>query len=196
MLGFGFDAVFDGHPRVSPDRVFGGVPGRSTVAFDVGVPVQKVFQMLVFPAERIALLFTPKCGSNSIEEAYEPYAGVRIGGHPGLRHLDLSGYERGFSTLLPDDLGPLETVCLIRDPLEHLRSWYRYLLRPGGGERWWAHRDRTFDHFIEDLLGADQMLEMKTQHQFVRDAVGEIGGTGSGIRLRSATGIDGRSQSW
>lgn len=131
--------------------------------------------MLAFPAESIALLFTPKCGSNSIEEAYEPYAGVRVGGHPSLRHIDLSEYERGFSTLSGDQLGPLETVCLIRDPLDHLRSWYRYLLRPGGGDRWWTHRGGTFDHFLEYVLDVEQTRKMKTQHEFVRDESGEIG---------------------
>ena len=132
--------------------------------------------MLVFPAERLVFLCTPKCGSTSVEEAYAPYAGVVLGGHPKLKHVDLSAYERGFAPLTGKELGSLETVCLVRDPMEHLKSWYRYLrLQKKLKKRKWSQRGRTFEDFVEDFLGVDPGWRMKTQHAFVQDEHGQIG---------------------
>ena len=131
--------------------------------------------MLVFPFERLTFLCTPKCASTSVEEVYAPYAGVVLGGHPKLKHVDLSAYERGFAPITGEALGALETVCLIRDPLEHLKSWYRYSRRPDLKNREWSQRGRTFEDFVEDFLDVDQGWTMKTQHEFVQDKTGQIG---------------------
>ncbi|MDB4775868.1 hypothetical protein OAG62_01965 [bacterium] len=131
--------------------------------------------MLVFPFERLTFLCTPKCASTSVEEVYAPYAGVVLGGHPKLKHVDLSAYERGFAPLTGEDLGSLETVCLVRDPMEHLKSWYRYSRRPDLKNRKWSQHGRTFEDFVEDFLDVDQGWTMKTQHEFVQDETGQIG---------------------
>jgi hypothetical protein len=131
--------------------------------------------MLVFPAERLVFLCTPKCGSTSVEEAYAPYASVVLGGHPKLKHVDLCAYERGFAPLTGEDLGSLETVCLIRDPMEHLKSWHRYSRRRDLKNRKWSQRGRTFEDFVVDFLDVDQGWTMNTQHEFVQDETGQIG---------------------
>ncbi|MDG1978687.1 MAG: hypothetical protein P8I44_08985 [Phycisphaerales bacterium] len=131
--------------------------------------------MLAFPVERLVFLCTPKSGSSSVEEVYGPYAGGVLGGHPRLTHVDLATYERGLASLLGDDQGMLETVCLIRDPLEQLRSWYRYLLRPDRKRSKWFDRDWSFEDFVAHFLGAEQGCRMKTQHEFVQDETGEVG---------------------
>lgn len=131
--------------------------------------------MLVFPAERLVFLCTPKCGSTSVEEAYAPYASVVLGGHPKLKHVDLSGYESGFAPLTGKDLGSLETVCLIRDPLEHLRSLYRYLCRRTIQDRKRSQRGRRFEDFVEDFLSVDPSWKMKTQLEFVQEETSQVG---------------------
>ena len=131
--------------------------------------------MLVFPFERLVFLCTPKCASTSVEEVYAPCAGAVLGGHPTLKHVDLSAYERGFAPLTRKKLGSLETVCLIRDPMEHLKSWYRYSRRPDLKNRKWSQHGRTFEDFVKDFLDVDQGWTMKTQHEFVQDETGQIG---------------------
>ena len=131
--------------------------------------------MLVFPRERLVFLCTPKSGSTSVEEAYAPYAGGVLGGHPRLAHVDLATYERGLASLLGDDQGMLETVCLIRDPLEQLRSWYRYMRRPDRKQSNWFDRDWSFEDFVAHFLNAEQGCRMKTQHEFAQDETGEVG---------------------
>ena len=131
--------------------------------------------MLIFPHERLVFLCTPKCASTSVQEAYAPYAGVVMDGHPKFKHADLSAYERGFAPLTGKDLGSLETVCLIREPMEHLKSWYRYCRRRDLKNKKWSQRGRTFEEFVEDFLDVDQGWTMKTQHEFVRGATGQVG---------------------
>jgi hypothetical protein len=131
--------------------------------------------MLVFPRERLVFLSTPKSGSTSVAEAYTPYAGGVLGGHPRLKHVDLATYERGLAPLMGDDHGMPETVCLIRDPLEQLRSWYRYMRRPDRKHQNWFDRDWSFEDFVAHFLNAEQGCRMKTQHEFVQDETGEIG---------------------
>lgn len=131
--------------------------------------------MLVFPRERLVFLCTAKCASTSVEEAYAPYASVVLGGHPHLKHVDLSAYERGFAPLTGDDLGSLETVCLIREPVEHLKSWYRYSRRRDQKNRKWSQRGWTFEDFVENFLDVDGGWTLKTQHEFVQDATGQVG---------------------
>ena len=131
--------------------------------------------MLAFPFERLVFLCTPKCGSTSVEEAYAPFAGVVLAGHPKLKHVDLSAYERGIAPLTGAEIGSLETVCLVRDPMEHMRSWYRYLRGRDLKDRKWSQHGRSFDDFVEDFLGLDQNWKMKTQHEFVQDETGQVG---------------------
>ena len=131
--------------------------------------------MLAFPVERLVFLCTPKSGSSSAEEVYGPYAGGVLGGHPRLTHVDLATYERGLASLLGDDQGMLETVCLIRDPLEQLRSWYRYIRRPGRKGQDWFDRGWSFEDFVAYFLGSEKRYRVKTQHEFIQDETGEIG---------------------
>ena len=131
--------------------------------------------MLIFPHERLVLLCTPKCASTSVQEVYSPYASVLLDGHPKFKHVDLSAYERGFAPLTGKDLGSLETVCLIREPMEHLKSWYSYSRRRDLKNARRSQRGRTFEEFVEDFLDVDQGWTMKTQYEFVRDATGQVG---------------------
>ena len=131
--------------------------------------------MLVFPRERLVFLCTPKSGSTSTVEAYAPYAGGVLGAHPRLKHIDLATYERGLSSIVRDSHGMLESVCLIRDPLEHLRSWYCYIRRPGRRSEKPVDRDQTFEDFVADFLESEQGCRRKTQYEFVQDERGEVG---------------------
>ena len=131
--------------------------------------------MLAFPRERLVFLCTPKSGSTSVEEAYALYAGGMLGGNPRLKHVDLATYERGLASLMGDGHGMPETVCLIRDPLEQLRSWYRYIRSPSRKGQDWFDRGWSFEDFVAYFLGSEKRYRVKTQHEFIQDETGEIG---------------------
>jgi hypothetical protein len=131
--------------------------------------------MLLFPMERLVFLATPKCGSTSVHQAYAPYAAVVLGGHPRLKHLRFKRYEHGIAPLVGSEIGSLETVCIIRDPVAHIRSSYRYHrgrdrhVRPG------SHHDRTYEDFVEAFLDPDSDVRIRTQHSFVEDDAADVG---------------------
>ena len=132
--------------------------------------------MLVFLAEKLVFLSMPKCASSSIQEAYVPYAGSVVAGHPRLKHIDLSTYESDFRFFSTVADGPLETVCIIRDPMDHLRSWYCYLQRDEMRNTSASYREKSFDQFISAFLKKESnSLAIKTQFEFVQDKVGNVG---------------------
>ena len=135
--------------------------------------------MLIFPAEQLVFLCTPKCASSSVEDAYAPYAGSVLGGRPGLKHINYSTYEQTLKTIVQgrDNDPPPETVCLIRDPIEHLRSWFRYRQRPTQIDRSRSTRGWTFDAFIETFLRGNSTapVGVSTQYEFVQNKAREIG---------------------
>ena len=131
--------------------------------------------MLVFLDERLVLLSTPKCASSSVQKAYIPYASSVIGGHPRLKHIDLSTYEHDFGYFSNVANEPLETVCVIRDPIAHLRSWYRYLHRNNMNKINSLYRGKSFEYFIRTFLADGDHWFFKTQLEFVNDATGKIG---------------------
>lgn len=131
--------------------------------------------MLLFPKERLVFLCTPKCGSTSVHEAYAPYAAAVLGGHPKLKHLRFKLYERGIAPLVGNDIGSLETVCIIRDPVSHIRSWHRYLRVHNRHDGSGSHHDRTYEEFVEAFLDPDSDLRLRTQHSFVEDDSADVG---------------------
>ena len=131
--------------------------------------------MLLFPMERLVFLCTPKCGSTSVHQAYAPYAAVGLGGHPRLKHLRFKRYEHGIAPLVGSDIGSLETVCIIRDPVAHIRSSYRYHLGRDRHVRPGSHHDRTYEDFVEAFLDPDSDVRIRTQHSFVEDDAADIG---------------------
>lgn len=112
--------------------------------------------MLVSTSQRLAILAMPKTGSTAIEEVLAPRCEVHVGGDPRLKHMPLSRFERFVRPLL-DACGQtgVETVCLFRDPLDWLLSWYRYRRRPCIPEPRNSTSHISFEAFVEGYLSPD-----------------------------------------
>jgi hypothetical protein len=89
--------------------------------------------MLALPHRGLVLLSTPKCGSTALEEALSRHALVVFRGSPAYKHLKV----QDFDDLVAPTLAALghprssyEVVCLFREPLDWLASWWRYRARP------------------------------------------------------------------
>ena len=98
--------------------------------------------MLVFSAQNLVLLSVPKTGSTALEVALKPWADIAF--YKQRKHTPLGRYRRTIRPFLRDafDLDP-DTMAVIRAPLDHLRSWYRYRA---------ADLDVDFDGFVEAVL--------------------------------------------
>lgn len=86
--------------------------------------------MLIFWDQRLAFLATPKAGSTAIEVALEPLASLAVQRPPEMKHADATRFHRHIHPWLQDMTADhFTTVALMREPVEWLRSWYRFYLR-------------------------------------------------------------------
>ncbi|MEF9604569.1 gamma-glutamyl kinase, partial [Paracoccus sp. PXZ] len=86
--------------------------------------------MLIFLQPRIVLLSVPKTGTTALEQALAPRAEIAFRSRPEIKHLNLRQYLHRIRPLLaPLGEPDFETVAVIREPLDWLRSWYRFRAR-------------------------------------------------------------------
>ena len=107
--------------------------------------------MLVFWKENLIFLAVPKTGTVAIEGALAPYASMVLREPPQIKHAPLYRYGR-FLRPMFDKVGnkKLDTIAVIRNPVEWLSSWYRY-------------RNRNF------LVGHENSTRGVTFHDFVME---------------------------
>lgn len=86
--------------------------------------------MLIFWDERLVFLATPKTGSTAVEMALEPLASASLQRPAELKHTGIGSFHRHLGPWLTEQTGEeFTTVALMREPLDWLRSWYRFKLR-------------------------------------------------------------------
>ena len=133
--------------------------------------------MLVFATADLVLFAVPKTGSTAYHLALRSKADIVLAGRASIKHMTVRKYERHFAPYLAQahGLAP-ERVAVIRDPLEYLRSWYRYRQRPNGPAETKRIRDMGFDAFVLAALEPKPPAFAKTgtQRAFVSGRDGEI----------------------
>ncbi len=140
--------------------------------------------MLLSVKHKFAFLCVPKCGSTSVERALKPYADARLAGHPSLKHVSARKFHSHIRPLLhkADPAGEIETFCIIREPIDWLRSWYQYRSRAQLADR--SHPQHlhhtgglTFRDFAEAYLNPEQpeFARLGSQYEFVTLGNGTIG---------------------
>ena len=133
--------------------------------------------MLVFEKERLVFLALPKTGTTALETALEPMAAVVMRNPPNLKHTPGYRYERYLKTYLEKcGLKKLETVCVVRHPIDWLASWYRYRARPAKDGTPTSTKNITFDTFVVEYA-SDRPAEwarIGSPPRFIRDNAGEV----------------------
>ncbi|MCX7567530.1 hypothetical protein OS189_14380 [Sulfitobacter sp. F26169L] len=123
--------------------------------------------MLVFSAQNLVLLSVPKTGSTAMEVALKPWADIAFYKH--RKHTPVGRYQRKIAPFLCDAFGlEPETMAVIRAPLEHLRSWYRYRA---------STLDVNFDTFVQAVISPDppDWARIGTQLNFLTTSSGILG---------------------
>ncbi|SLN14461.1 sulfotransferase family protein [Pseudooctadecabacter jejudonensis] len=83
--------------------------------------------MLVFAKEKLVFLAVPKTGTTALEAALAPHADVVMRNPPNLKHTPAYRYHHQLKPYLAGSgLKDLELVCILREPISWLGSWYRY----------------------------------------------------------------------
>ena len=133
--------------------------------------------MMIFSKERLAYLAVPKTGTSAIERALHRRASMVVRDPPGLKHTNARGFERRFRGMFEKGLkSPIQTVAVMREPLDWLGSWYRYRQRSGLSGHPNSTENISFDQFIEGYLSDTQPAysEVGSQARFVTDDGGDL----------------------
>jgi hypothetical protein len=88
--------------------------------------------MLLAPRHGFVFLAIPKTGTSAIETAFRPYAQVAPQGIPAIKHTKYAEFQRFLQPFLAAKGFPrdsYEVVCVFREPIDWLSSWWRYRSR-------------------------------------------------------------------
>lgn len=133
--------------------------------------------MMIFFDQRLAYLAVPKTGTSALERALGPKASAIFRDPPGIKHTNARGFERKYRKLFErGNLRPLETVAVMREPIEWLGSWFRYRQRPGLDGHPNSTRGLSFDEFLAAYISdkQPQFAQVGSQARFVTDEHDEL----------------------
>ncbi|QDL92480.1 sulfotransferase family protein [Paroceanicella profunda] len=134
--------------------------------------------MLISVRHRTAYLAMPKTGSTSVETVLRGQCEFRVGGQPKFKHMNFARYEKFFEQMLESyNISDVESVCLFREPIDWLMSWYRYRSRDELAGTGRGTQGMSFEEFIDGILvgGQVKMANVGSQAAFVRAADGSVG---------------------
>lgn len=133
--------------------------------------------MLVFAKEKLVFLALPKTGTTALEAALEGHAAMALRKPPNLKHTPGFRYEKFLKTYLGKcGLTNLQTMCVIRHPVDWLGSWYRYRSRPAKDGSANSTKDMTFDAFVTEYSKSDpaHWARIGSPPRFIRDNDGRV----------------------
>ncbi len=110
--------------------------------------------MLIFVEKRLILYSMPKTGTTSIQKALEKSATIRFSrtGKFGLKHIDAENFQKWGKTLKDQFPGDkFVSCCVMREPIDLLRSWYKYRSRKNIKSVERSTSNITFDKYINNL---------------------------------------------
>ncbi len=106
--------------------------------------------MLVFMKERLVMLSVPKTGTTAWQTALAPVADIVVRDPPELKHAPLYRYNRFFRPMFEKVCAAeMETVAVMREPVDWLGSWYRYRQRPFMTGKPNSTQNISFDDFVD-----------------------------------------------
>jgi len=113
--------------------------------------------MLYFHAQRLVFLEVPKTGSSAVASALGDLAAMRINRPPNKRHMNAAAFNGKTRRYIRQFWGTeVETFAVMREPVDRLVSWYRYLQRPAQPEGPESTHGVRFAEFVDAVLSADK----------------------------------------
>ncbi len=134
--------------------------------------------MLVFWEEKLVFLAVPKTGTTALEGALAPRASMVLRDPPHLKHSPVYRYRRFLKPYFRQAGGQeMETLAVVRNPIDWLGSWYRYRHRDtlAGHEN--STRDVSFDAFVDGYCRGKPppFAAIGSQAKFLLTGEGELG---------------------
>lgn len=119
-------------------------------------------------------LCMPKCASTSIEWALDPYSQLNTNQDIELKHTN---YRRYSKFIKPYVNKKLEIVCVMREPVSWMYSWYKYRKRDDIKDKNKSTANISFNEFCEAFLSKNRpaYAKIRTQFNFLKDNTGQKG---------------------
>ncbi|MCR8826271.1 hypothetical protein [Pseudosulfitobacter koreensis] len=131
--------------------------------------------MLVFSEQKLAFLAVPKTGTTAFEMALRPRADIILSKR--RKHLNAARFHNKVAPFLADTFGlTVETMAVMRDPVEQLRSWYRYRSGPQQKGTKTSTMGCSFDDFVLAVISDDPppFAGVGSQFNFVTSGKGVV----------------------
>ena len=133
--------------------------------------------MLVFAKQKLVLLSMPKTGTTALEQALAPKADVVLRNPPNLKHTTAHRFDKYLRPYFEmTGTKNLEVVCVVREPISWLGSWFRYRGRPEKNGQPNSTQNRTFDEFVDEYQKGkpQRWAQIGKPEEFIRLGSGEM----------------------
>ncbi len=139
--------------------------------------------MLLAPQHGFVFLSVTKAASTSIEDAFAPYSQIALRGNP-FKHTRYAGFQQFMQPYLASkgfQRDSYEVVCVFREPIDWLSSWWRYRARQELADPSHpAHANYTGNVSFEEFAGAyitgeEKFAMLGRQSEFGRAQCGDVG---------------------
>jgi hypothetical protein len=139
--------------------------------------------MLISEKHKFVFFCMEKCASNSIEDMLIPFSDIQFRGRPAFRHTNFLEFEELVEPYLRRKSGAdFETICIVREPVSWLYSWYRFRARfqlrdPGHPKHMTSTAGLSFAEFVEAYISPSPpaYAAVGSQFNFVRNKANEVG---------------------
>jgi hypothetical protein len=124
------------------------------------------------------MLAAPKSASSTVVRALLPHAQMVLTGQPKLKHVNVGQFEKYVEPLLRFGRYPreeYELVSIFREPIDTLRSWWRFRGRPQLRNDPARYTGNTsFEDFALARLERAAQASIRTQTSFLQRAEGGV----------------------
>ncbi|MDG1472947.1 MAG: hypothetical protein P8Q26_15490 [Ascidiaceihabitans sp.] len=131
--------------------------------------------MLVFSDQNLVFLAVPKTGTTAVEMALKNKADIIL--TKGRKHTPALRYRNKIAPFLHDTFAITpDPIAVMRDPIEQIRSWFRYRSGPRQAGTPKGTGGCSFDDFVLGVI-ADKppvFAGIGSQYNFLTSAKGEV----------------------
>lgn len=131
--------------------------------------------MLIFLRQNLTYLAAPKTGTTAVEVALKPQAEIVFA--RSRKHTTAARYAKKVAPFLQDTFGVSPpSVAVMRDPVDQIRSWYKYRGQPKLAGTPVSTQDISFDDFVLEVISDNppERAGIGRQFSFLTDGAGQI----------------------
>ncbi len=121
--------------------------------------------MLIFLRQNLTFLATPKTGTTAVEMALKPRAEIVFA--KNRKHITALRYANKIAPFLEDTFGLRPpSVAVMREPVDQIRSWYKYRSQKRLDGNAFSTKGITFEQFVQEVVSDDPPKRAQIGRQF------------------------------